>query len=282
MFIMGIDAGGYETKVCTEETVKSFPSNIGEYRERKLVETFGEDDIIWEYNGLKGFGGTLAKFESEYNGTIKGKTKAHQEAALRALIAIHKYGKEVNSIVIGQPIETHEDTEKGKIKQALKGSHVLTVNGIEKSFTIENIEVAPEGSAAILSNPVKGLVRIIDIGSGTTNFATLRNLKRIDKDSFTEQIGMEIMRSKDHTEMAKGIFKIISATWNINDDIYITGGGADKIFPHLNEYLLNAKILKPKIENSIFNTKYSNVIGFYKIAKGIFKSEDNKDKTNSI
>lgn len=277
MFIMGIDAGNYETKVCTNEGVNCFPSNIGEYRERKLIESFGKDDIIWEYNGQKGFGGTLAKYESEFNGTIKGKTKSHSEGILRILIAIHKYGKDNNQIVVGQPIETHDINEKDKIKHALLGKHTITINSEEKTFSIDKVEIAPEGSAAILANPTKGLVRIIDIGSGTTNFATLRNLKRIDKGSFTEQIGMEIMRSNDDVEMARGIFKILSATWGINDEIYLTGGGADRIYPHLSEYLFNLKIMKPKIDNSIFHTKYSNVVGFYKIAKGLFDNEDHKN-----
>lgn len=278
MFIIGIDAGNYETKVCTSEGINSFPSDIGEYRDRKLIETFSKDDIVWEYKGTKGFGGTLAKFESEFNGTIKGKTKAHSEAILRVLIAIHMYGKENNSIIIGQPIETHEENEKNKIKQALKGSHTIKVNEVEKTFLIDKVEVAPEGASAILSNPVKGLVRVIDIGSGTTNFATLRSLKRIDKSSFTEQIGMEIMRNKSAEEMAKGIYKILSATWNSNDEIYLTGGGAEKVFPYLSEYLSKLKILKPRIENSFFNTKYSNVIGFYRIAKGVYgENENNKN-----
>lgn len=270
--LMGIDAGNYETKVCTTEGVNCFPSDIGEYRERKLNDSFSKDDIVWEYNNEKGFGGTLAKFESEFGGTIKGKTKANSDAILRVLIAIHKYGKENNKIIIGQPIDSHYDQEKDKLKQALKGEHIIKVNGIEKHIIIERVEIAPEGPSALLSNPTNGLIRVIDIGSGTTNFATLYNLKRIDKDSFTKRLGTEITKNKDPKEMAKHIFRITSATWDPFDEIYLTGGGADKISQHINEYLPNCKVLKPRINNSLLHTKFANVIGFYNIAKGLFKN----------
>lgn len=268
--IMGIDAGNYETKVCTTGGVRSFPSDIGEYRERKLKDSFGKDDIVWEYNGDKGFGGTLAKYESEFGGTIKGKSKAHAEAILRILIAVHKYGTNDNAIIVGQPIESHDDEGKEVLKQKLKGEHTLIVNDVKKTFTISDIQVAPEGPSAILSNPKQGLIRIIDIGSGTTNFATLFNLKRIDKDSFTEQIGTEIVRNKDPKEMAMKIKRIISGTWSIYDSIYLTGGGATNIEEHMVEHFNNCTVLKPRIGDNEVHTKFGNVIGFYNIAKGLY------------
>jgi plasmid segregation protein ParM len=273
MAILGIDAGNHHTKVCNGEKVFSFPSDIGEYRERKLNDSFGSDDIVWVYNGEKGFAGTLAKYESEYNGTIKGKSKANSDVLIRILIALYKYGTESNKIIIGQPIEAHCEEEKEKLKNALKGDHSFTVNGVEKDIIIERVEVAPEGPSALIASPKNGLVRVIDIGSGTTNFATLVDMKRIDKGSFTEQIGTEIMRNKDPKLMAKGIYKILSATWNPNDETYITGGGAENIYPYLKEFLPYSQVLKPRLGNSLLNTRYSNAIGFYTIAKGLYKDE---------
>lgn len=268
--ILGIDAGNFETKVCNGVEVFGFLSDIGEYRERKLKDSFGKDDMVWEYKGEKGFAGTLARFESEFGGTIKGKTKAHKDAILRILIAIHKFGSENNKVIIGQPIESHYDEEKEKIKLQLLGEHKLKLNGKEKVFKIERVEVAPEGPSAILSNPVNGLVRIIDIGSGTTNFGTLYNLRKVDKDSFTEQIGTEITKNKDPKEMANKIIRIISGTWDLMDQIFLTGGGAERIYPHLKEHLINCKVLRPRLGNKVVQTKYGNCIGFYTIAKGLF------------
>lgn len=274
MILLGIDAGSHNTKVCDGKSVFSFLSDIGEYRDRKLNDSFGNDDIVWEYNGEKGFGGTLAKYESEYGGTMKGKNKANPDAILRVLIAIHKYGQENNSIIVGQPIESHSDIEKNKLKELLKGEHTLKINGVEKHIVIERVEVAPEGPSALLSNPKNGLIRVIDIGSGTTNFATLMDLKRIDRGSFTEQIGTEIMRNKDPKQMAKGIYKILSATWGNNDEIFLTGGGAEIIHPFVKEYITNVQVLKPRLGNSLLNTRFANAVGFYMIAKGLFKDEE--------
>lgn len=268
--LMGIDAGNYETKVCTGQQVYSFISDIGEYRDRRLKDTFSKDDMVVQYNNSKYFAGTLAKFESEYAGTIKGKSKAHHEAILRVLIAVFRYGGTNNNIIVGQPIESHSDSEKAIIKEMLKGKHALTINDMEKEFTISKVEIAPEGASAILSNPQQGLVRVIDVGSGTTNFATLYNLKRIDKDSFTEQIGTEIMLSKDFKQMAHYFYKVTSYKWSKHDDVYLTGGGAQKIYEHLKELMPNCKVLKPVLNNSLVNTKYANAISFYRIAERVF------------
>lgn len=268
--ILGIDGGGYETKIFDGENAYDFISDIGEYRERKLKETFGKDDIVWEYKGMKGFAGTLAKYESEYGGTMKGKTKANFDATLRILIAIYLYGGNNNSIVVGQPIEGHEDSEKDKIKNMLLGEHSLIINNVNKTFCIDKVEVAPEGAVAMLSNPVGGLIRGADIGSGTINFFTLFNMKRIDKGSFTEQLGLESIRTKDLKQYALNIYRIMSAAWGINDTIYLTGGGAQAVYNELATMLPNLKILKPKIGNKIINTKFANSVGMYNVAKGVF------------
>lgn len=272
--ILGIDAGNYETKVCTGTDVKSFLSDIGEYRERKLTDSFGDDDMVWEFEGEKGFAGTLARFESEYSGTIKGKTKAHLDGKLRVLMALHRYGDINNSIVVGQPIEMHDETEKDKLKKLLKGRHELTLNGVKKIISVNNIGVAPEGASSILSVPQEGLVRVIDIGSGTTNFATLHNLRKVDKSSFTEQIGTEIFKNKDPKQIARVLYKIVTASWGVYDKIYLTGGGAKQVYPHLEELLSNCELLIPKLNNAreTIGVKYGNAVGFYIIAKGLFRN----------
>lgn len=269
--IMGIDAGNFETKVCTERGVYSFISDIGEYRERKLNDSFGPDDIVWEYNGERGFAGTLAKYESEFGGTIKGKSKANADAVLRTLIAIHRYGGERNEIIVGQPIDSHDEDEKAKIKSALQGKHDISINGERKRIFIDKVNVAPEGPSAILSNPDIGLIRVIDIGSGTTNFASLINLRRIDKDSFTHQIGTETTKTKNPKDMANKIYKIVSATWDMNDEIYVVGGGAERVYEYLKNIMPNSRIFKPKIGIKTVHTKFSNACGFYAIAKGLYE-----------
>ncbi|PAE09665.1 hypothetical protein CHI02_24150, partial [Niallia circulans] len=86
------DAGNSEVKTVSAHGVDRFPSAIGEYRERNIKEKHGKDDIVYEYEGRKGFAGTLALYESEYGGAIMGESKAHLDAKLRVLIALHRLG----------------------------------------------------------------------------------------------------------------------------------------------------------------------------------------------
>ncbi|WP_263314549.1 hypothetical protein, partial [Enterobacter hormaechei] len=65
-------------KIAGNNGCQMFSSFIGEYRDRKLVSSFGSDDMIFEYKGQMGFAGTLAKMESETGGSRKGDSKAHE------------------------------------------------------------------------------------------------------------------------------------------------------------------------------------------------------------
>lgn len=96
--------------VCGPFGVSRFISEIEEYRERNMIQEFGEDNMIFEYKGRKGFAGSLAKYESELGGSRKGGTKAHNDAKIRILLAIHRYSDDmINDIVVGQPIGLHNE-----------------------------------------------------------------------------------------------------------------------------------------------------------------------------
>ncbi|KYD30044.1 ParM/StbA family protein [Geobacillus sp. B4113_201601] len=273
--ILGIDAGNEKTKVVTEKGVFLFESSMGEYRERKLIQRFGEDDMIFEYEGRKWFAGTIAQYECEFGGTRKGDSKAHEEAKLRILLAIHRYSNEtVNDIVVGQPISTHSESEKIKIKDMLKGTHFLKVdygNGfLEKKIVIRNVEVAAEGSSAILSHPQKNLVRIIDIGSGTVNFATILNMRYIDRDSFTERFGLATVRTNDLEAIARRIANVALAKWNEHDYVLLCGGGAKPLYPYLKQYFSNSNLLLPIHNNQYHEPTFANAIGFYRIGEMLY------------
>lgn len=100
---IGIDAGNARVKVAGPTGIISLDASIGEWRGRKLKNQHGPDDMEIEYRGRKYFAGSLARYESEFGGTIMGDTKAHDEAKLRVLIAIARYDVSDCSIVVGQP-----------------------------------------------------------------------------------------------------------------------------------------------------------------------------------
>lgn len=270
--IVGIDAGNNEVKVAGPSGLDRFSSAIGEYRERNIKEVHGKDDINFEYKGRKGFAGSLALEESEFSGSLMGDSKAHEDAKLRILIALHRQCQMDNTfqIVVGQPISKHTDSEKDAIKKMLLGNHEIKINGKTKAFTVCNVEVAAEGGAGFWARPKSNLVRIIDVGSGTVNCASLINKRYIDKDSFTLGFGMNTVKTKDLAEMARGIVTQTSKKWSPNDFVYVIGGAAKELTPHLKKFYPDAEEIKPVFEGAEVEPIFANAIGFYNIGGAIY------------
>jgi plasmid segregation protein ParM len=274
--ILGIDAGNDKTKVVTKDGVFSFHSAIGEFRERNLEQCFGSDDMIFEFEGKKGFAGTLALYESEFVGSRKGESKAHEEAKLRILLAIHRFSdEEVNDIIVGQPISTHNKLEKDEIKNMLQGEHVLKVDYgkgfVKKKFYIRHVNVAAECACVYLTQPKEGLIRIIDIGSGTINCATVRDLMFIDKDSFTIPFGLETVKNKDYEAIARAIVNQTLNKWSLDDNVWLVGGGANVLFDELKRYFKNIRIHYASFKGEKYDPIFSNAIAFYQIGLMLYE-----------
>jgi plasmid segregation protein ParM len=260
-----IDAGNFNTKFYDGKDLIKFPSVISlDYRERNLQEKLREFDFEWEYNGMKGYAGTLAMDESKFGESRKGNSKAHFDAKLRVLLALHQYSTSIeNNIVVGQPIITHNEDQKTAIKNMLIGRHELTVNGKRKIVVVRRCEVAAEGVTAGLLVQGNAKVRIIDIGSGTVNFGTLLNKRFNDLGSFTLTEGMETV-SGQYAAFARQIaFKAFSKGWDQDEIIYLCGGGAEVLLTYLKEYFVNVQILQT-------DTEFSNVKAFYMIASKLY------------
>ncbi|MCM3599418.1 ParM/StbA family protein [Robertmurraya korlensis] len=275
--IVGIDAGNYRVKVCGPQGLDIFSSTLGEFRERRIKNTPGKDDMIFEFEGRKGFAGSLADAESEFGGSIMGDSKAHEDAKLRIFLALHRYSQTTNQfqIIVGQPISKHTEEEKKRIKDMLKGSHEITVNDKTKVIRITHVEVAAEGGASFWSKPKDGLVRIIDVGSATVNCASLLNKRYIDKDSFTLPFGLNTVVSSDLSALARGIVTHTTKKWNNTDKGYLVGGAAEKLLPYIQQYYPNIEVMKPMLECGD-DPIYANAIGFYKIGCSVYGKVNQK------
>jgi plasmid segregation protein ParM len=271
--ILGIDAGNSRVKVAGLAGAIDFDAAIGEYRERNLVNTHGPDDMEVEYHGQRYFAGSLARYESEYGGTMMGDSKAHDEARLRVLLAIARYEVEEASIIVGQPIGRHTPEQKQKIKFLLCGQHEITINGRKHRIMISRVEVAAEGAAAVWSTYADGLVRILDVGSGTVNCATIFERRYVDRDSFTLSFGLHTGKSTDRAAMADGIAREALKKWDRNDRVLLVGGGAESLAPHIQKHFVNAEILRPLLNGQQLHPIYANAIGYYQIARGIYRKE---------
>lgn len=262
-----IDAGNRNTKFYDGKQLIKFPSAIGiNELKRNLKGQCKTFDFEWEYEGRCGFAGTLAEDESEYAESRKDDSKAHFDALLRILIALHQFGVGIEfNIVVGQPIATHTEEEKTAIKKMLQRRHDLIINGIRKTIVIRQCEISPEGAAAGLLVPGTGIVRVIDIGSGSVNYATLKDRQYINKSSFTFTEGMESKSNLQVAAFARQIgTKSINRKWGKGDAVYLCGGGAPAILPYLREEFFPAcQLLEP-------DPFFSNVKAFYMIARKIY------------
>ena len=265
--IVGVDAGNYATKVSGPLGHRSYLSALGEWRDRRLKQVHGDDDIEFEYNGRRGFAGTLALYESEFAGSMLGSSKAHEDTLLRILIALHRYGGSDYEIVTGSPIDRHTEDEKQRITRMVQGKHLITVNGVEKQIRVRECRVAPEGGAAYWSAPVKGLIRIVDMGSGTVNLATLMDGRYVDRDSFTLRVGSESTKSKDLPALVRIIVTNTSGKWDSQDELRVAGGVAEQALPLIRKHYVGAKLLQPM---GSLSPSMGNAVGFYAIAQRVF------------
>lgn len=275
--LLGVDAGNSRVKLYGEKGADMFLSDIGEYRELKLTNTLLKDDMIYEYNSVKGFAGTLAKRESEFGGTMMGMSKAHPDMLIRVLIALHRYAehdKESFGLVIGQPIINHTDNLKTTMKDMLLGEHIFELNGCIKELKIEWVGVGPEGASSHWSAPRSGKVRIIDAGSATVNIATILDGMYIDKESDTLDFGLNTNISNDKDAFCRRVAINCLKKWKKSDEVYLVGGYAEQLQKHMQYYFRSVRVLRPQVTSngtmSVINPIFANAVAFYNMAKKVY------------
>lgn len=280
--ILGIDAGNYMAKVAGPYGIDSYRTAICEWFERNIVETFGDDDMEFEIDGRKGFAGTIAEYEDIFGASgMYGDSKAHEDTKIRVLLAIHRYiekycpTRQSVSLVTGQPISSHIDSEKKKLQEMLQGRHEFVVNGHRKVVCIDQVRVGAEGSGAFWSQPENGTVRIIDVGSGTINAVTIKNKKVTNTESGTFNFGMETI-DVGLESVARGIVRETTRLrWKNTDQVLVCGGVAANILPFIREHYLNAKLIQPLLNTvdgvEIARPVFANAIGFYVLGKSVFE-----------
>lgn len=278
--ILGVDAGNHRAKVAGAYGVDSYRTAICDWFARDIIESFGAgDDMEFEVNGRRGFAGTIAAYEDQFGGgSMYGDTKAHEDTLIRVLLAIYRYtakycpGFERVSIVTGQPIATHNEKEKARIVDMLRGSHEFTVNGARQRITIEDVGVAAEGASAFWAAPQTGEIKIIDLGSGTLNCATIVDKRFINNASRTFNFGAETVGSSDYSEIARAIIRATTQLkWQRTATVLLCGGIAEEILPFILEYYPMARVLVPQLRThdgvKILSPIYANAVGNYNIAR---------------
>lgn len=280
--ILGVDAGNYWAKTAGVYGTDIFRTSICDWFERDFVEKFGEDDMEFNVDGRKGFAGSIAELEDVYGGIgMYGDSKAHEDTKIRVLLALYRYINKYCpniqnvSIVTGQPIVSHNEDEKRKIKEMLIGKHEFIVNNRKQIIHIDNVGIAAEGCGAFWSNPLAGEIFIIDCGSGTINLAAIHSKRVINNGSTTLNFGIETV-DKGIESIASGIIRATTKLrWKRTAKVFVCGGTAKEILPFIKAHFINAQLLQPYLKRhdgvELALPVYANAIGNYELARLTFK-----------
>lgn len=263
--VVAVDDGGYSTAIVTKNNEDMFYSVKGLYGDRTLTETNGKHDFVVDYLGKKYVMATLAKYDCAMPMEMHTKSKANLFYELSTLVAIHQYGYSSNYLVCSVPIKMHNEDEKNARILSLKKSHTIAVNGITRTFTIDDVKVAPESAVAFWLHQPKGKTRWLDLGSRTIGYASTINEDGVNRFIDTESGTFfgKGLQALDEQYDAKGLADYICGrlikVWDKYDKVYLLGGGAlDKeLVKHILQYFPNAEVID--------NPQMANVKAMYRL-----------------
>lgn len=284
---LGIDAGNFQVKVVGPGGADRFSSFIAPSRPMTLGE-LDRDHLLVGFNGREYFAGELSR-QSTASGSDATISKAHDEVLIRVLLALYRNDPDAkeHEIVVGQPIVTHTKEEKEKIKQLLQGPHDITINGEERTFRIKSVGVSPEGASVALLDPEKGRSHVIDVGSGTMNWATVEFDGKVvrfqDNESDTEEVGLTTGRKNRYEvtmeEVAMKLGRKLKSRWDPQEPVRVVGAVAELLVEPLKQYFPNAVAYRPTVSfktgDNAFSAQvlepvFANAAAFYSIARAAY------------
>ena len=274
MNVVGLDLGRRNIKVFTGHQFITFPAVVGEWREIKLANDLPKGGFWGTFQGKRFFAGVLAEEESEFPRQMLVDNKATPDALLLALIALHQTNMTDFDVVTGVPVSLHDPENKLALIKLLQGSWEIEVNGVLRRVNIHRVRVAVEGGGAFWSNPKDGLVRIVDGGSKTINYITMRNRRYVDRDSGTLNFGFDTNKTNDPSNLVARIAGELGKKWSSNDEVYTVGGEAESLAEYLRPYFPRVRVFQEnrKVLNNgqlIDLNLFANAIGYYHIGRTV-------------
>jgi plasmid segregation protein ParM len=274
MNVLGLDVGRSIVKVFTGFKYLSFPAVVGEWRDMKIDNSKrGDDWFEGEFRGERFFAGRLAEAESEFCRKMLVDSKSTPDALLLSLIAIHQSNMTDVDIVTGVPFSLHDEVNKAELIKLLTGRWEIVVNGVLRTVNVNRVRVAVEGGGAFWSKPLDGLVRIVDGGSKTINYITMKDRFYVDRDSGTIPFGFDTTKSSDLQQMITSIAGELGKKFGQKDLVLTIGGKASDLalnlrgyFPRVQE-MHSTNVLTCGREVSL--NLFANAVGYYNIGRTV-------------
>lgn len=267
MNLVAVDSGrAYTAVLATGKKPFEFISQIAPARKRNFRQDLS-GDLEVRYGGKEWFVGQLAEREGDPERNMLP-TKVHDQTLIQTLVGIFlaDIPGEI-TVITGVPIDQYHPTEIQGLKRLLEGIHDISVNGRHKQIVISKVGVTIEGAASWYNHRRGGVVRIVDPGARTCNYATFRDGTFISKESGTVPLGWKILAESGQDEadpdvVAGQIITHIGERWLPSDAVEVIGGSAAKLPGPLQKrgFIRAYAVDEPE---------FANVRGYYEVGKGM-------------
>lgn len=207
MVVLGFDPGNSETTLTWRHGAVSrhitMPSFIGSgsLEELRRVrsgaggEGLQKDEIVLVHGGTSYYVGKLALEEARDARTARNDVSRYWNGhTLWLLLALAGQAGITGTVRVmtGLPISAWTPENKRAVQRALVGTHTYTLNGKERTLTIDSVAVMMEGAAALaaytLDNAPYG---VIDIGGRTTDLFWSHGTKPVTQLCRSGNVGVE-------------------------------------------------------------------------------------------
>jgi len=298
---IGADIGRDHGKfwVDNNSNVK-IPNEVGNWDELHLSDG-GNNNYRIEFNGKKYFVGDLARRESRIKRQKTTISKLNLESKIIFATGLGILCTDKSPIVgVGLPISQYTPKIRRDFTELLCGNYRVSINeGIVNEFTIvkNQLFLIPEGGGSIWdmwlnqdgsidddADYTEDRIRIVDLGSKTTNLGLMDCQGWINSQSTTLEVGMleltkNICKGKTPTsdQLEDWSNKIISECSNFwmdldkSDILILSGGGSILLQNYFKREFYNCKV----VENPV----WSNSRGFMKMAVAKW-NQTNQEKAN--
>jgi plasmid segregation protein ParM len=283
--LIAVDIGRGYSKAKSHKGDVVFESIIDVATDLTVYSPHPEDLILELENGEKLFVGDLARIDGanmKRKPTTESKATEDSLRLFYGLLFRSGFKSGVIDVQTGAPKTNFENGDAKKLKELIENGgqpHVFTMNGERCEVIVRNCWVTVEGGAAFYGIKAMGylpsrlqVVRVIDPGAFTTNYATYKfNAKRgwvyVNGESGTIPRGWENGNSgidnieENAEELASMISSRTQKVWktDLTEGFFLVGGKASK----------TEEIFKRHFPDicAVTDAQKMNVYGYYELGK---------------
>lgn len=199
--LLALDVGHGFTKGKTADKQVIVPSVVGPAEQIRFDSGLARDGGICVTVGERAFfvGDLALQQSASVSQTLSPtRTGSNEQLALFYAVASELIGPSTDqvAIVTGLPLGDYNPTNKAVLRDMLKGSHMVQRRGRQtRAFTVDSVHVVPQGMGSLYNlvldrngrirdtDLAGGAVGIVDVGTLTTNFVLVDQLRFIERGS---------------------------------------------------------------------------------------------------